>query len=76
MLKLPIMSRKTGTYFVVIKVSCLVHWFVLHIESLRCHGDKNVKNMTGLRWLGGYQIVLWVLGIVLFCTGSVLEIAD
>ena len=76
MLKLPIMSRKTGTYFVVIKVSCLVHWFVLHIESLRCHGDKNVKNMTGLRWLGGYQIVLWVLDIVLFCTGSVLEIAD
>ena len=76
MLKLPIVSRKTGTYFVVIKVSCLAHWFVLHIESLRCHGDKSVKNMTGLRWLGGYQIVLWVLDIVLFCTGSVLETVD
>ena len=58
--KYAIMPRKTDTYFVVI----------------RCHGDKNVKNMIGLRWLGGYQIVLWVLDIVLFCTGSVLEIAD
>ena len=74
--KYAIMPRKTDTYFVVIKVSCLVHWFVLHVENLRCHGDKNVKNMIGLRWLGGYQIVLWVLDIVLFCTGSVLEIAD
>ena len=70
------MSHKTDTYFVVIQVSCLVHWFVLHIASLRCHGEKNVKNMIGLRWLGGYQIVLLVLDIVSFCTGSVLQIAD
>ena len=32
----------------IIKVSCLVHCFVLHVGSLRRHGNKNVKNMTGL----------------------------
>ena len=43
------MSRKTDTlYFVVIKVSCLVHSFLLHVGSLRRHGNKNVKNTTGL----------------------------
>ena len=43
------MSRKTDTlYFVVIKVSCLVHGFLLNVGSLRRHGNKNVKNTTGL----------------------------
>ena len=42
------MSRKTDPlYFVVIKVSCLVRCFVLHVGSLRRHGNKNVKNITG-----------------------------
>ena len=44
------MSRKTDTlYFVVIKVSCLVHCFVLHVGSLRRHGNKNVKNTTEIK---------------------------
>ena len=44
--KYGIMSSKTVTYFVVIEVSYLVHWLVLHIESLRCHGEKIVKILS------------------------------